>query len=488
MKFTPIKIFAIVAIIATVSIIATYKPTEAPRTWIDEGLFIQVARNFANYNIFEIQTAPGEFNEAPISTYITVGYPVIYPLALVFKFFGMGLLQARIFMASFLVSLVVASFFLIYKIFGYREALISTLLLASFAPLYGNGKNVLGEVPGLFFMVLFLLAVNKLEETNYKSRLYYILSGVSVGLAVATKPIFILLIPAILISIFLARKRIKLNLVYIFYGLVPFFLLLAIHFWAYLGEKGSVYETLVFYFYANDTSDAYSATLKQHILTNLWRFFTEVTPAYFFGLMLVWSGYRILTVKLNKSVKLAEEIALIFTVLIGLAYLKLSGGYRYFFPGHVLALIFFPTVFLNIFKYLNQKFMRSRIKITWAICPILLLTAFQFYQVGFSSFVAGYYHETKSAELDNYFKNFDSNRSIFVYFVPEIVTFLRSDNYYQFFAVSDKLIGNREVLLSAVPDEVMVSARNHDDAKAYLGLYKLKTTLYRNRYFVYERK
>ena len=58
-------------------------------------------------------------------------------------------------MVVFLLMLVAASFWLIYEVFGYKEAVISTLLLVSFAPLYGNGKIVLGEIPGLLFLVLF---------------------------------------------------------------------------------------------------------------------------------------------------------------------------------------------------------------------------------------------------------------------------------------------------------------------------------------------
>lgn len=488
MKLTPIKISAVLAIIAIVSFLSIYKPTEAPRTWLDEGLFIQVARNFAHYNLFQVQTAPGEFDGSSIATYITVGYPVIYPLGLVFKFFGVGLLQARILMAGFLVSLVIASFFLIYKIVGYKEALISIFLLASFAPLYGNGKNVLGEVPGLFFLILFLLCVNKLEETNYESRFYHILSGIIAGLAIVTKPIFILLIPAIVISVLWARKRIRFNFVNLLYALVAFFIPLAIYYLTYFGKEGSISSILSFYLFVNDTGATFLTSVKQYILTNLWRFVSEPTPAYFFVLALAWSGYWALRTKLKKPIKLAEEIALVFTVLIGLAYLKIPGAYRYFFPGHVIALLFFPAAFLYVFRFINRRLMRSRIPIVLPICMLVFLTAFQFYQVGFSSWVAGYYHATMSRELDNYFKNFDKNRSIFVYQAPEVVTFIRGDNYFQFFAVSTSLFGDRDLLLSAVPDEAIVPLRNHEEAQKYLTRYKLKTVLYRDRYFVYERK
>ena len=43
--------------------------------------------------------------------------------------------------------------------FSYFFPLASLALIVSFAPLYGHVKNVLGEVPGLTFFVLSLLAL-----------------------------------------------------------------------------------------------------------------------------------------------------------------------------------------------------------------------------------------------------------------------------------------------------------------------------------------
>ena len=85
------------------------------------------------------------------------------------------------------------------------------MLLVSFAPLYGNGKIVLGEIPGLLFLVLFLLALNKLEDSGYKNHFWSVWAGLGMGLAIVAKPIFILLLPAVVIWVLWKRKTIRLD-------------------------------------------------------------------------------------------------------------------------------------------------------------------------------------------------------------------------------------------------------------------------------------
>lgn len=487
-KLTSLKIPAVLAVIAVVSFFATYKLLESPRTFIDEGVFIQMARNFVHYNTFQIQTAPGEFYPSIASSFATTGYTVTYPMVILFKFFGVGLLQARILMAGFIILLAAASFWLMYKIVGYKMALISAVLLSSFAPLYGNGKNVLGEVPGLFFLVLFLLSINKLEETDFKSRLYYIFSGLAAGLTVVTKPIYIILIPAVIISVFFARKRINFNFAGLFYALIAFLIPIVVFYFLYFAEGDSISSVLSFYFYANSEKAGFLTEIQNTIFINLKRFVSEFTPAYFFVLALVWSGYRFLMARLRRPVKLAEETAFVFTVLIGLAYLKIPGAYRYFFPGHVMALLFFPTAFLYCFRFINVRFMRGRVSVILPAVLLAFLTAMQFYQVGFSSWAASYYSSTRSRELRDYFQSAEKDKSFFVYQAAELVTFIPHDNYFQYFAGGTKLFGDRSVLFSAIPDRVVVSRRNYKEAQEYLGAYKQTVSLVGGLYYVFERK
>ncbi|HEY4507135.1 MAG TPA: glycosyltransferase family 39 protein [Candidatus Paceibacterota bacterium] len=474
-----------IPILLVVIFISTYKLTESPRTWYDDGLFMQVARNFAHFGVFGVQSSPGELDES-IAGYVTTGYSVTYPIGLVFKFFGVGLLQARIPMVVFILLLLVVVFFLIYRLFGYKHAIVSTLLLASFAPVYGNGKLVLGEVPGMFFLVLFLLLLNRIEEVSHKKIVPSILLGLVGGLVVVTKPIFILLIPAVLICIWLRRKKINFTGNNIFFIGLFFLILVLLFFVTYFGEKDSVFGVLSFY------GNNYSAGLGDilaAIPNNLERFFKETTPGYFALTMLFWLCSYLLRIRKKQAIGLAENVAILFAILIAIAYLKTPGWYRYLFPGQVLALIFSPSAFSRVYDFVNNKLLRSAApQFFWSIIFAVII-AFQFYQIGFSSWVAGDYKSTRSKELREYLGNLDKNKSIFVYEAAEAVTFLQSDNYYQFFHITgDRYLGDREFLTSGIPDEVIISSKSMNSGREFLKKYKLKTKLYRDLYFVFEKK
>lgn len=477
------KIWILLPIFLIALFISTYKLTESPRVWHDDGLNMQVARNVAHFNRFQLQAAPGEF-VSPIATLISTGYPVTYPVGLAFKIFGVGILQARVVMVAFLMLLILASYLLIYKIYGHSKAAIATLLLVSFAPLYGNGKILLGEIPGLLFLVLFLLSVVRLEESGYSRPLDYVWLGLTAGLTVSTKPIFLLLIPAFLLAIWLERKRIRHNKVGYILAVSSFSVMLAVFYFTEMAGE-SLFRVLSYY------GNAYEASLQamiEAVFMNFLRFFKETTPVYFFLLMLFWFGFWRVRIIEQKQVKLAEKIALFFSVIMLLAYLKTPGWYRYFFPAHLLALLFLPAVLFGVFPFIN-KFFRYKIPVSLLGYGLAIMITFQFYQVGFSSWVAGDYGSTRSKELRDYFKDFPNNKSVFIYQATEVVAFLPSDNYYQFFRVSGQtLFGDRQILISAVPNEVIVSAKVLEESKKYLSAYKLKTTLYKNLYYVFERK
>jgi len=479
------KPWILVAIFLAVFFISTYKLTESPRTWYDDGLFMQVARNVVHFNTFGVQSAPGEIDRS-IASYVTTGPSVTYPIAIIYKFFGVGLLQARLLMVVFLLMLVAASFWLIYEVFGYKEAVISTLLLVSFAPLYGNGKIVLGEIPGLLFLVLFLLALNKLEDSGYKNHFWSVWAGLGMGLAIVAKPIFILLLPAVVIWVLWKRKTIRLDagsaLRFFIFFLAPVFLF----YLTYFGKENSVFGVLSFY------GNNYSAGLKDilvSVINNIRKLFNESTPIYFSATMIVWIWFYWFRSRRNIIIKSAESVAILFSILIGLAYLKTPGWYRYFFPGHILALMFFPVAFASFAKFVSQRLLKDKLPHFLPFAALGLIIIFQFYQVGFSSWVAGDYGSTRTKELRDYLGSLDKNKSIFVYQAAEAVTFLPHDNYYQYFHITgDRFLGDRQPLLAGIPDEVIIASKSVTVGREYLAKYKPKTRLYRDLYLIFEKK
>ena len=164
---------------------------------------MQVASNVLRHGpIMSIQTAPDLFEQA---SYVTTSFPVTYPVALSFFIFGTGLLQARAVMACFILCFLLAAYLLLKRESARPLPLLGLTLLATFAPLYGNGKNVLGEIPGLLFLFLSLYFVRRIESGR-RNIFEYIGLGVFFGLMVSTKPIFILaIVPAAIVFFFSLR-------------------------------------------------------------------------------------------------------------------------------------------------------------------------------------------------------------------------------------------------------------------------------------------
>src|SRR3989344_6789566 len=144
----------LVCILGVVITASLWHLEDSPRTWFDEGIYLNVAKNTASQGIYNIVLAPGIMGDM---SYISTGYTLLLPIALAMKVFGPTLLVARLVMVGFLVGLVLLVFLYIRRISGVWPALLSAGLLVTFSALYGHGKNVLGEVPGLFYLVFAVL-------------------------------------------------------------------------------------------------------------------------------------------------------------------------------------------------------------------------------------------------------------------------------------------------------------------------------------------
>ncbi|MDP2665213.1 MAG: hypothetical protein Q8P23_00995, partial [bacterium] len=126
----------------------------SPETWMDEGLIIQSAEGILETGEAALPIAPGVWEPA---WYITTGFPLTLPLAGTFAVFGVSLEAARLVMLAFLLCLFIAFFLYARRAIGGVAAWLGFFLLVFFAPIYGNGRNALGEIPGLLFLLLALL-------------------------------------------------------------------------------------------------------------------------------------------------------------------------------------------------------------------------------------------------------------------------------------------------------------------------------------------
>ncbi len=429
-----------------------YKLAESPSVWYDEGVYFQMAKNLAEKDINGFQVAPGDIEHV---SKITVGYPLIYPLAFIFKIFGADVVVARSLMIIFLTGLVIFAYLFVKKTFSTPFAFATLALLVSFPPLYGNGKSVLGEVPGLFFLTATLFFLSKAlsivvykdpigdlpgRDRRIKTKLL-IMAGLFAGLSVATKPIFILLLPALAIGDFLAWKRGQLSIKNIAVASVATVVPILIWLLTQFGRGDRAVEIIKFFINPQATEG-----LMATVLGNFKLLISDTSSLYLLATLLVWVVSIIFLILQRKKINTVEIVSLTFSLLIFLAFLRTAGYFRYIFPAQVVSIMFLPVSIYRITAFFQEKFSnwfpRSiNIKLFWKIAMPLVIGALfvlSLYQLMFNSWAANYYESEKTAFWQEYFRkslaeeNLVKTGPTFFYDVPEVAMFSKGRNYYQY--------------------------------------------------------
>jgi len=171
--------------------LAVFNLTSFPTTWFDEGSHLHVPKTLIHFGTYADYSSEGFRYYGPT---IGVGPTVMLPIAAAFRLFGIGLLQARVVMVVYLLAAVYVFYRLANMLGGQRLAWVTTALLVTSrgVALLENGRQVLGEVPGLFFLVAGLaLWFAAWEKASWKR---LALVGLLVGLAVVTKYQYLLIL------------------------------------------------------------------------------------------------------------------------------------------------------------------------------------------------------------------------------------------------------------------------------------------------------
>lgn len=180
-----------------------------PRLFFDEGTYLQVERNIAEHGLYAESSSEGPRYYGGVGA----GPTVHLPAALSLRLLGAGIWQPRAVVALYLIACVLVFHALARTLGGPSLAWMATALLLvspalSLVPL---GRQVMGEVPGLFFALSALLLWFRRWERHTPASLIGV--GVLFGLAAVSKQQFTLVI-----DVSLAACA-ALNLVY--YRLVP---------------------------------------------------------------------------------------------------------------------------------------------------------------------------------------------------------------------------------------------------------------------------
>lgn len=182
---------------AALTFLALFNLSEYPTTWFDEGSHLQVPQTVVRFGEYAAHSSDGFRYYGPT---IGVGPTVLLPIAAVYKLLGIGLLQARLVMAVYLVGAVCLFYVFARRFAGRPVALLAIALLVS-SPTVAfleTGRQVLGEVPALCFLLGGLLVWFS-AWTCRGARLT--LAGLLLGAAAVTKyQNLIVLTPALTIA------------------------------------------------------------------------------------------------------------------------------------------------------------------------------------------------------------------------------------------------------------------------------------------------
>ncbi len=186
-----LRSISVAVAIALVLFLSLYNLTNYPVTWFDEGSHLHVPKALVRFGVYADYSSEGFRYYGPT---VGVGPTVMLPIAAAFKLFGIGLLQARLVMVLYLLAAIYAFYRLALVLGGRRLAWVATALLVTSrgVSLIEYGRQVLGEVPGLFFMAIGLALWLASWEKAGLRRL--VLVGLLLGLSVVTKNQYLLVL------------------------------------------------------------------------------------------------------------------------------------------------------------------------------------------------------------------------------------------------------------------------------------------------------
>ncbi len=192
-----VMVVGMVVLLVIAGFLLFYRLGDYPAPWYDEGSHLHVAKNLALNGVYADYSSEGN---RPFGPAVGVGPTVMLPIALLFKLIGVSIPLARVVIVIYGVLALGALYLLASRLVSPGMALLATSLvfLSPGVDFIFNSRTVLGEVPGLFFLLLGLWVWLK---PGRHSILNLLASGALIGLACITKNQYALFI---LPSLFLA--------------------------------------------------------------------------------------------------------------------------------------------------------------------------------------------------------------------------------------------------------------------------------------------
>ncbi len=205
-----------------------------PAIWLDEGYKMNAARTLADDGIYGTYTVNGF---KPFDPGISSGPADIIPIALVYKLFGNGIIQARGVALLYTLLLVLMLYVAGERLFGSTAAMLSLLILLLLPWPYDRlliiGRQALGEGPALALILSGILIW--LRQAESPGVLRGVSAGLLLGLGLLSKTQFgIALLPALVLTLLVRNLKHPRGMLL---DSIPCAVMLAVFAgWSYLGQ------------------------------------------------------------------------------------------------------------------------------------------------------------------------------------------------------------------------------------------------------------
>jgi 4-amino-4-deoxy-L-arabinose transferase-like glycosyltransferase len=362
-----IALYRVILIMVVVTTLAIVNLPYSPRIWYDEGSHLHVPKTLVQDGVYADKSAEGYRFHGPT---VGVGPTIMLPIAGVFELFGIGLVQGRAVIVIYMLIAFGTFYLLTRKYQGRTVAVLALLfLLASRTFTYEGmieyGRQVLGEVPGLAFLLLGLFAwlsalerlqQNRKLQANSKSSFWLsFLAGLGIGLALLTKNQFVLIVPlamAIVTLLDLVYYRVTdwyLRIVPLLVACLCFGILTFLQY-QFLGA-GTFMKTI-----EETRKAAGGAIFVFDIRATLRAGYYLLRPDLYGGLLIVSVGYTLWRARQRTAQGLAEALFGIMTSLWLIWFVGASLGWpRYAFPAVALGAISVARLVVDIWNWLNVR-------------------------------------------------------------------------------------------------------------------------------------
>ena len=299
-----------------------------PSAWLDDSLFMLVAQSVVRGEGYSLPIMWEQWNFPFV---LAVGPTAILPSALSMYFFGESITIARIPAALYLLATIWAVFIFAKRRAGLANAQMAVLLLITLSAFINNGKPVLGEVPGIFFLMIGILLLNKMDTTKRA-----VVAGAILGVAVVTKLTLGIIFPALAIAVVISALQKEKATTYrlITASIVAIIIFLLWQCVETYSRPGGVQE-LLFYGFADGGSLLFQLFYKdpRQLLRFQFLYFDAIAILGFIGM------YKTRHTLQNGTLPFVTALIILFC----LYFLNGPGWYRHLITAHVLLIPFVPV-------------------------------------------------------------------------------------------------------------------------------------------------